>query len=342
MFLIVSLPKIVKPHILVLDSGANGGMAGFDTRLLATIPHAHVDITGIGRDILQWLPLVQCASMVDTIDDRPIILILSQYAHKPDAKTIYSKSQVEHFRGIVYDSVLSSGVQQMVITHEGCAIPLHVHDGLYYMDMKAASNDELDTLPHVFLTADAPWNPNIVDEEFFVDHQDYVLDIPTIQQCCEGRDPHVDSFGTMHSISLAPSNTPIMKARHEAAVEDLTVLSQKMQRRLPDLDALLPNFGWVRKDRIRTTLEKTTQHYQADKCVPTRKHFRSRFPDANIQCLPEWYSTDTFISDLPGHGGCKFIQQSRFRVLEQIVRTTMRRHLNSRSRLLTQFPRPNH
>ena len=77
----------------------------------------------------------------------------------------------------------------MVITHEGYAIPLHVRDRLYYMDMKAAFDDELDTLPHVFLTVDAPWNPSIMDEEFFVDHQDSVLDIPAIQQCHEGRDP---------------------------------------------------------------------------------------------------------------------------------------------------------
>ena len=136
----------------------------------------------------------------------------------------------------------------MVVTHEGYAIPLHVRDGLYYMDMKAASDEELGTLPHVFLTADAPWNPSIVDEEFSVDPHDSVLDIPAIHQRREGHDPHIDSFGTMLSISFVPSNTPITKARHEAAVEDLSVLSQTMQRRLPDLDALLPNFGWVSKE----------------------------------------------------------------------------------------------
>ena len=149
-----------------------------------------------------------------------------------------------------------------------------------------------------------------MDEEFFVDSHDSVLDIPAIQQRREGRDPHVDSFGTMHSISFAPSDTPITKARHEAAVEDLSVLSQTMQQRLPELDALLPNFVWVSKERIHTTLEKTTQHYQADKRIPMRKHFRSRFPAVN-----DWSSTDTFISDVPvcddgvpGHGGCKLVQ----------------------------------
>ena len=45
------------------------------------------------------------------------------------------------------------------------------------------------------------------------------------------------------------------------------------------------------------------------------KHFKSRFPAANVRCLPEWYSTNTFISDLPayddgipGHSGCKLLQ----------------------------------
>ena len=46
-----------------------------------------------------------------------------------------------------------------------------------------------------------------------------------------------------------------------------------------------------------------------------RKHFRSHFPAANVRRLPEWYSTDTFISDVlvmddgvPGHGGCCLLQ----------------------------------
>ena len=46
-----------------------------------------------------------------------------------------------------------------------------------------------------------------------------------------------------------------------------------------------------------------------------RKHFHSHFSAANVRRLPEWYSTDTFISDVPacddgvpGHGGCKLVQ----------------------------------
>ena len=74
----------------LVDSGANGGMAGSDIRVLSIIPHAHVDITGVGGDVMERLPLVQCASTVRTIDEGKIVLIMSQYAHKPDAKTIHS------------------------------------------------------------------------------------------------------------------------------------------------------------------------------------------------------------------------------------------------------------
>ena len=88
-----------------------------------------------------------------------------------------------------------------------------------------------------------------------------------------------------------------------------------MKRWVPDLDALLPNFGWVGKDCIRDTLTKTTQHYKADQWVPMQKHFRSCFPGANVCRLPEWYATDTFIADVPahddhvaGHSGCMMSQ----------------------------------
>ena len=57
------------------------------------------------------------------------------------------------------------------------------------------------------------------------------------------------------------------------------------------------------------------QHYQAEKRVPVQKHFKSRFPGANVPHLPEWYSFDTMFHDvpalddgIPSHGGCTMIQ----------------------------------
>ena len=134
-------------------------------------------------------------------------------------------------------------------------------------------------------------------------------------------------FSPLQSLSLAPSKSPITQYHLDAAMDALSVMSQTMKCCLPNLNALLPNFGlpnlnallpyfgWVGKECIHDTLDKTTQHYKADQWVPMHKHFHSRFPAANICHLPEWYSMDTFIPDvpafddgMPGHSSCKLLQ----------------------------------
>ena len=46
-----------------------------------------------------------------------------------------------------------------------------------------------------------------------------------------------------------------------------------------------------------------------------RRHFKTRFPAANVRRLNETVATDTFFSDtpalddgIPGHGGCTMVQ----------------------------------
>ena len=196
---------------VLVDSGASGGMAGSDTRILATVPHAFVDITGVGGKVLQRLPIIQGASLVHTMDEGPIILIMSQYAHKPDSKSIHSKSQIEHFGGVVHDSAKSTGGQQLVVTHEGYTIPLHVCNGLYYMDMVPPMDDDMERYPHVFITADGPWNPDIVDEEFFFDATDTITDIPGVQQRCDAREA-LDLFPASTTLVPSPYDPPITQA----------------------------------------------------------------------------------------------------------------------------------
>ena len=262
----------------LVDSGANGGMAGMDTRVLATVPHAHVDITSLGGSILKQLPLIQCASRVDTVDEGKIVLIMSQYAHKPDSKTLHSKSQIESFGSLVHDSAVSAGGHQVIVTHEAYVIPLHVRNGLCYMDMHSASDSDLDQYTHVFLTSDTPWNPDIVDDEFFFDASNLLLSIPSVQEWRDARDPHVNATGEMYFLDLHSHDQPITQEYHSFVLDALTSLSQSIKQCLPDLDALLPNFGWVGKDHIQTTLENTSQHCMADQQIPMRSIFGPDFP----------------------------------------------------------------
>ena len=87
-----------------MDSGANGQLAGPDSRLLSVVPNTHVNIAGISGEPIEQLHLVQCPAAVEMLDEGMIILIMSQYAHAPKEKTIHSKLQLEHFGCSVHDS----------------------------------------------------------------------------------------------------------------------------------------------------------------------------------------------------------------------------------------------
>ena len=107
---------------------------------------------------------------------------------------------MEYFGWSVHDSALRAGGQQCIYTPEDYVIPLHVRHGLFYMDMQPPTDDNLHNLPHVFLTANSPWNPDYVDEEF---HHDVFTDTALtedtlLQSLRNAHDPHVDAYGGIH------------------------------------------------------------------------------------------------------------------------------------------------
>ncbi len=66
----------------------------------------------------------------------------------------------------VDDKSSKVGGKQHIVTLDGYIIPLNICNGLAYMDMSVPTDKELSTLPHVFLTSDANWDPTILDSEF--------------------------------------------------------------------------------------------------------------------------------------------------------------------------------
>jgi hypothetical protein len=62
-------------------------------------------------------------------------------------------------------------------------------------------------------------------------------------------------------------------------------------------------------------MENTTQFTRAKDRYPMRKHYKTRFPAANVNQLNETVATDTFFSNVPahddgvrGHGGATMVQ----------------------------------
>ena len=92
----------------------------------------------------------------------------------------------------------------MVVTHEGYVIPLHIHNGLFCMDMHVPTESDMDTYPHVFLTADALWDPNIIDDEFYLDDSMTLMDDSAIQLCQDAHDSRIDNYSEIYSSAHNP------------------------------------------------------------------------------------------------------------------------------------------
>ena len=310
----------------LVDGGANGGLISpSDARILETDLVTTADVVGVTADVMESLPIVQAAARIDTVHDGPIIGIFSNYAKRSDAgRTIHSKGQLQSFGLLVDDSATAVGGSQSIVTNEGYVIPLHVRDGLPYLDMSPPTDSELDSLPHVFFTSDSPWDPSTLDGEYPDDPDAVVPAVATLRR--DGRDPRVSDTGRLlhHSAVLdtelcvdgiVQTLSQFATSVFMVTAALLSAFPQQIRPHLPDLDILRPNFAWVPVERIKSTLDATTQHYRATVHHPFRKHFKSRFPAANVRRLPEWFSTDTIFSDVPahddgitGHGGATMLQ----------------------------------
>ena len=151
----------------MVDGGANGGLLSSDALVLECDLIATADVVGVTNDVLPDLPLVQAAAKIETVDDGPIIGIFSLYAKRNNnGRTIHSEGQLESYGLVVDDKSRTAGGTQCIITNEGYVVPLHICQGLPYLDMSVPSSDDLDSLPHVFFCADTPWDPAVLDYEF--------------------------------------------------------------------------------------------------------------------------------------------------------------------------------
>jgi len=182
----------------------------------------------------------------------------------------------------------------------------------------------MSSYPHVFLTSDSPWDPRVVDTEYPSD----TLPIPELAlERQEFNDNRVNDVGELQFnatrtisaattvIALAAFFTHRSSQFGENLYRQLVACKQLVTPSLPNLESLRPNFGFVPVERIKKTLDATTQFYRATVHHPFRKHFKSRFPAANVRRIPEWVSTDTIFSDVAaaddgvlGHGGCMMLQ----------------------------------
>jgi hypothetical protein len=297
-----------KPSGALVDGGANGGLSGSDVRVLSeTLNFA--DVTGIGEKSLTNLPLCTVGAVIQT-HTGPIIGIFNQYAHFGKGKTVHSVNQLKYFGIIIDDTPRQFGGKQRLATPEGYYIPLSIRNGLPYFDMHPPTDDELHSYPHVIFTSDIPWDPQVLDDEYNV----HDLELNEDDFIKPSYHPNaLNAYGEIHPFQhddpdLCTYHTQVQRFSFDS---NKHVVGTKQH----DFERLAPNFAFVPAERIKQTIDHTTQFARLDTRLPLRKHFKSRFPAANISRLNETVATDTFFFDIPalddgimGHGGTEMLQ----------------------------------
>jgi hypothetical protein len=253
-----------------------------------------VDVTGIADNTLQQMPVCPVSGHIQT-QHEPIIGVFHKYAHQGTGKTIHLSPS--------------------------CVILA-----------------QLSTIPFVFLVVNNIWKPWMDTSS----HCPFVL-VYLIWIC-----PHllrrnwtlIPMFSSLArwnytlkvsmknillltwTLLMMISNTQtttlavlmcygdLIPSAHQHDVHLRTV-----QPNQPDLATISPNFGGVPRLCIQHTLDPTTQFTRLDTCLPLQKHFKSRFPAANVSRINEVVATNTNFSDTPaldngimGHGGTKMVQ----------------------------------
>ena len=146
----------------LIDGGANGGIAGNDASKVAGAG-IYIDPCGVDDHTVSNLELITAGAVVES-QVGPIIIIMNQHARMIDGKSIHSSGQMAHYKVIVNEKSFNvTGEVPYIELFDRYRIPLSTINGLAYMKQRTFTKDEWDTLPHVPITSDAPWDPKVLD-----------------------------------------------------------------------------------------------------------------------------------------------------------------------------------
>jgi hypothetical protein len=225
-------------------------------------------------------------------------------------------------------------------------VELNIVGGLAYFQMQPPTPEQLndESIPHVHLTSEMAWDPAKYDDaaahpnntfeinEAFSTDGANAYDCELFFQQMESMDPFETSsamddddfyeYNEMEenddasSPEFAPEipfyTVPNVIAAVASVTRDieakLTYVEHKYGK---TLEELRPNFAWASTERIKATLEASTQFFRATQwSKKIKRHFKSRFPGANVERINEVVSTDTAFLEIDGqsdgisgHGG---------------------------------------
>ena len=195
----------------LLDRGANGCIIGSDMTIVDRTDK-FIDLTGIEDHTVRQLNIVHAACVVKThLGDT--IMHIYQGAYMPDGKTILSPIQMEAHGCTVVDTCMqqNDGKQPYVQSPDGYRIPLCMRQGLLYADVRPVRDSEWESLPHIHMTSDTPWEPDRFDHE--VDPDWMKDEIDPVEE--HYKDQPYDRHGNLVE-DVIPDDEPTTRAEVEA------------------------------------------------------------------------------------------------------------------------------
>jgi hypothetical protein len=303
---IISEHRAIRPGSLI-DRGANGGIAGSDVRVISKTDRT-IDVSGIDDHRMNDLRIVTAGGVVKShLGD--ILVILHQYAHAPQGKTIHSCLQLEDFFTDVDDrSTMLKGSQRLK-TLDGYVIPLDFSQGLSYLPIRPFNDDEWNNLPHVVLTCDTDWDPSkydntlSTDRAFIANHSD----VPLRHEEHQLQDKKPLTAEESSSILFGDMSND---NDHEEDQDLFRFMAPRIAyasvRAPPKIDFLsyAPYFLGASPEVIKRTFQSTTQYARSGwitgHIYDTHK---APFPALNVARRNEPVATDTIFSDTPSVWG---------------------------------------
>ena len=170
-------------HGSLVDSGANGQLAGSDVRILSRS----------SRKCTVSLDVVQCAALVET-NHSIVNLIMHKYAWHDKGHTIHSSGQIKWFKNSVDDRSIQVGGKQGISTIDGYAMPLVCRGGLMYLSLlEKPSDDYLERYPDLHLKGHHEWDPSVLDFTYPADDWEPAWSNDPSERFAF--DPNSDEFG---------------------------------------------------------------------------------------------------------------------------------------------------
>jgi hypothetical protein len=276
-------------------------------RVIAVDESRKMNVTGIDNHQLTDLPIVTCGGVINTSKGE-VIAIFHQYADIKTGRSIQSSGQLEHFKNRVFDQSIKVDGLQCIITPYSRVIPLDVKNGLPYMKIRPYTDEEWDSLSHITMTGDNPWNPKCLDAEISSGSEWENFVYGRINHVT---DSAVDSYGRYKYSAIDPSDIMVAMAIHSNTDMLSNIpISYEIHKRVV---TLVKNYDHLRKYFLHLPSETTAKTYgnstQYARYLPPqlgatiRDTYKSPFPALNVKRQNEAVATtDTFSCDTAAVG----------------------------------------